>query len=160
MFKLRRNQSDGSDDLSLSHLFDQGSFYKVFVEDLKKAKSRVIIETPFITLRRVNSLLPVFQSMRRRSVRLIVNTKPLNEQEIEYRSQARQGIAALQQLGATILLTGGHHRKLAIVDNQILWEGSLNILSQSDSCEIMRRMYSEQLVNQMLAFVRLEKFMS
>ncbi len=64
----------------------------------------------------------------------------------------------LQELGVEVLITGGHHRKLAIIDQQILYEGSLNILSQNDSCEVMRRIYSEQLADQMLVFVGLEKF--
>jgi hypothetical protein len=73
-------------------------------------------------------LLPAFRNLTKRGVRLIVNTKPLEEHEPEYRFQAEQGIVALQQLGTAVLFTGGHHRKLAIIDDQLLWEGILNIL--------------------------------
>lgn len=34
----------------------------------------------------------------------------------------------LQQLGIEVLITGGHHRKLAIIDRQILYKGSLNMI--------------------------------
>lgn len=75
-----------------------------------------------------------------------------------YYHQAKQGIIALQDMGAVVLFTGGHHRKLAIIDRRIFYEGSLNILSQNASCEIMRRMDSEALASQMLDFLCLEKF--
>ena len=52
--------------------------------------------------------------------------------------QAELAIHTLQELDVTVLMTVGHHRKIAIVDD-ILYEGSLNILSQNDSCELMRR---------------------
>ncbi|HPF30831.1 MAG TPA: hypothetical protein PLO25_00775 [Candidatus Saccharibacteria bacterium] len=56
-----------------------------------------------------------------------------------------------------MLFTSGHHRKLVIIDG-ILWEGSLNILSQNDSCELMRRMQPEELVKEMLRFTGLKKW--
>ncbi len=37
------------------------------------------------------------------------------------------------------LLTGNFHRKLAVIDRTILWEGSLNILSQNRSQKVMSR---------------------
>ena len=39
-----------------------------------------------------------------------------------------------------------------------LWEGSLNILSQNDSCEIMRRSVSSELVKQMADFVGASRY--
>jgi phosphatidylserine/phosphatidylglycerophosphate/cardiolipin synthase-like enzyme len=141
-----------------SRLFDQNSFYQAFIDDLKKAKNEVIIESPFITAKRMAIVLPLLRKLTKSGVRIVVNTKPLDEHEFDYRIQANQAINDLQELGVLVLFTNGHHRKLAIIDKSITWEGSLNILSQNDSCEVMRRMYSEQLANQMISFLHLEKF--
>ena len=67
--------------------------------------------------------------------------------------QAEEAVRRLQELDVRVMYTVKHHRKLAIIDDEILWEGSLNILSQNDSCEIMRRSVSAQLANQMLSFI-------
>jgi phosphatidylserine/phosphatidylglycerophosphate/cardiolipin synthase-like enzyme len=158
MFRLRKTQYTSDAALSDSRLYDQDTFYSAFINDLKKAKSQVIIESPFITTKRMIVLLPMFRALTKRGVQLVINTKPLDEHESEYQWQAEQAIVELQRLGAVVLFTGGHHRKLVVIDKSILYEGSLNILSQNDSCEIMRRVYSEQLANQMLAFLHLEKF--
>jgi phosphatidylserine/phosphatidylglycerophosphate/cardiolipin synthase-like enzyme len=160
MLKLRKTQRSNYDDLVTSQLYDQDGFYKAFLDDLKKVKYEVIIESPFITTKRINSLLPVFKQLVERGKRIVINTKPLDEHEPYYQVQAEQAIIALQELGVSVLLTRGHHRKLAVIDKRITWEGSLNILSQNDSCEVMRRIYSEQLANQMLAFLHLEKFIA
>jgi hypothetical protein len=51
-----------------------------------------------------------------------------------------------------------HHRKLAILDREILWEGSLNILSQSRSREIMRRIKEKKYAQEMFNFLNLGSF--
>jgi len=126
MFLKRNNHSD---NLVLSKLYDQNGFYKAFIKDLKGAKNRAIIESPFLTKKRVTSLLPVIDKLTNKNVKVIVNTKPLGEQSSELYDQAYWSIAKLQSIGVLVLFTTGHHRKLAIIDDEILWEGSLNILS-------------------------------
>jgi phosphatidylserine/phosphatidylglycerophosphate/cardiolipin synthase-like enzyme len=158
MFKLHRPKSVGADSLLSSKLYDQNTFYLALLKDLKNAKSQVIIESPFVTTRRVNNLMPIFRQLRKREVKIIINTKPLDEHVPKLYVQAQNAISQLQELGVLILFTVGHHRKIVIVDKQITWEGSLNVLSQNDSCEFMRRIYSEQIASQILSFLHLEKF--
>ena len=51
------------------------------------------------------------------------------------------------------------HRKLAIIDRKILWEGSLNILSQNHSRELMRRIENEEITVETFNFLGLKKFL-
>lgn len=141
-----------------STLFDQDSFYEVFVRDIAKARKQLIIESPFITTRRVESLLPVLRKLRRRRVQIIVNTKHPEDHEGIYQHQAEEAIDLFQQMGIKVLCTTGHHRKLAIIDGAIIWEGSLNILSFSDSCEIMRRIVSIEEATILTSFIKLTRF--
>lgn len=142
---------------SKSKLYDQTTFYDAFVRDLRHAKSRVVIESPFITEKRMATLFLILEHLRARDIQIIVNTKPFAEHEAGYREQAIWAVSMMQELGIDVLMTNGHHRKIAIIDD-VLWEGSLNILSQNDSCELMRRMRSEELVKDMLRFTGIKKW--
>jgi len=146
-----------SDDLISSRLFDEKSFYKQFVHDLARCSTEAVIESPFITGDKVTSLLPIFLKMRSRGVRIVINTRHPSEHDQPFDIFAARAIDKLQSAGVEVLYTGKHHRKLAIFDRNILWEGSLNILSQNDSCEIMRRISSTTLAEQMLYFTKLGK---
>ena len=139
-------------------LYDQDTFYDKFMKDIIYARQRVIIESPFITTKRVRQLLPILQKLVRRGVMVVVNTKPYEEHDVVMGEMAYASISALQEVGVRVIMTVGHHRKLAIIDSEILWEGSLNILSQGDSCEIMRRIHSEEITKQMLNYLRLDRF--
>ncbi len=145
---------------SSSHttLYDQDTFYKPFERDLVRARYLVAIESPFITIKRISYLLPIITKLRNRGVKVVINTKPLDEHDTILRDWATYAIAELQEIGVKVLFTSGHHRKLAIIDDLVLFEGSLNILSQSDSCEIMRRIEDKVSVLQMLRFIGLEKW--
>ena len=141
-----------------STLFDNNTFYKAFERDLKHAKQSVIIESPFITRRRMEHLLPILKKLRRKGVRIVVNTRSPEEHNEEYAIQAEDAVAAMQDIGIKVLYTVKHHRKLAIIDEEVLWEGSLNILSQGDSCEIMRRTISRSLVTELKKFTQLNLY--
>ena len=140
-------------ELLSSRLYDNNTFYRAFEKDLKGARYSVLIESPFITARRMDHLLPLLRKLRLRNVRVVINTRSPEEHDGEYRRQAFTAVISMQELGVVVLCTGRHHRKLAIIDTEILWEGSLNILSQSDSCEIMRRIESQQLAAEMVFFI-------
>lgn len=155
---LRRNRTQNS-ALATSRLFDNMTFYSDFLRDLAQSKKEVIIESPFLTTRRVSMILPTFMKLKTRGVKIIVNTRDPLEQEGRMQHEAELSIDLLHNAGVSILFTGGHHRKLAIIDREMLWEGSLNILSQNDSCEIMRRIESKQLAMQMICFIKLNKYL-
>lgn len=140
-------------NLLSSRLYDNTNFYDVFKKDLQHARCSVIIESPFITAKRMEEILPVLCKLRQRGVRITVNTRDPKEHDAEHEYQAALAVYEMQELGITVLYTVKLHRKLAIIDGETLWEGSLNILSQIDSCEIMRRTVSQQLANEMVRFI-------
>ena len=158
MFSLSRNSSTYAPELATSQLYDQDRFYDAFSQDLRRARTRVVIESPFITIKRLNALLPALKRLRAKNISIVVNTKPLEEHDQPLYEQVLRAIGVLQNMGVTVLMTVGHHRKLAIIDDDILWEGSLNILSQNDSCEFMRRMQSPILTEQMIRFIGADKW--
>lgn len=140
-----------------SRLYDQTDFYRKFGQDLRSAKQRVIIESPFITTRRSMYILPYFEAAMKRGATIVLNTRVPHEHGMQMRLQSQECIELLQELGVTVLFTKGLHRKIAIVDD-IVWEGSLNILSQSDSCEVMRRTDSPGYTQELIRFTKLTKW--
>ncbi len=159
MFSFKRRKS--SSELISSALFDEKNFYQTFFKDLESSQKEVVIESPYTTASRMEGLYPIFEKLLRRGVKIYIITRDPIDHEDEYmRHQATNEILYCQEIGINvILLKGFHHRKLAIIDQKILWEGSLNILSQIKSLEIMRRTESKNLVVQMLKFLKLGKLL-
>lgn len=157
MFKIfRRPNSTG---LLTSRLYDESGFYQAFARDLKHAQHEVIIESPYLTLTRTNQLLPVMQKLVRCGVKVHINTRNPNHHDEYLRIQAWMSLKRLRAAGIKAKTCNDYrHRKLAIIDGAILWEGSLNIFSQNHSREIMRRTQSPELCQQMVRFTSLNRW--
>lgn len=138
-------------------LYNEKTFYKQFIKDLVRADHKVIIESPFITTSRMELLYPVFVRLLARQIMVYLITRdPVDHDDEFMRDQSTNEILQCKELGVNVsLLKGHHHRKLAIIDSNILWEGSLNILSFSNSREIMRRIEGEKHVREMQKFLKL-----
>ena len=151
MFSMLFSGKYDRSDLLSSVLYTEGGFYRAFEKDLKRSKHTVLIETPFITTKRVLEFALIFKKLRKKDVRVTVHTRhPVHHQE-PMKAQAYESISMLKKVGVKVKTHKDlRHRKLAIIDRSILWEGSLNILSQSNSREIMRRSKSSTLCKQMI----------
>lgn len=147
-------------NLESSRLFDETSFYKQFINDLLRCEKEVIIESPYVTSSRMDILKPVLRNLLNQGTKIHIITKdPIEHDEI-IRDQATSEILFLNEIGINIiLLRGNHHRKLAILDRLILWEGSLNILSQNKSKEIMRRIKGKIIAQEMFDFLKLKQLL-
>jgi phosphatidylserine/phosphatidylglycerophosphate/cardiolipin synthase-like enzyme len=158
MFSLLKRSKTPPDDLLTSRLYDENSFYHGFIKDLKQCKQEVIIESPYMTCRRVDQLAPVLKKLVKNGVKVRINTRYPGHHEKLLRIQAYTATKTLKNIGARVWYYNDyHHRKIAVIDGRILWEGSLNILSQCRSREIMRRIESEKLTKQMIGFLRLKR---
>lgn len=145
-------------ELADSILYDQGTFYKKFTQDLLRAEKEVIIESPFVTSSRMEILFPIFQKLLNKGVKIHIVTKDPAEYDDEYfKHQATNEILSCADIGVNIVFIDKHHRKIAIIDRLVLWEGSLNILSQNRSLEFMRRIESETLTKELFKFLKFDK---
>lgn len=143
-----------------SKLYDETTFYQKFTKDLLRAKYEVVIESPFITIDRINKLSSIFKKLLSRGTKIYVITRDPGEHQKTYMIESEQVVQRFEQVGIqTLICPGNHHRKLAIIDKTILWEGSLNILSQNNSREIMRRIYSTKIAEKMILFLKLNKYL-
>lgn len=149
-----KKQTQSIPSVTESILYDETTFYNQFTQDLGKTKEEVIIESAYITVPRVRKLKPIFDKLAKRGVKVYIITRYPHEHDSIMAEQSEAGIRYFEALGAQVLLCEGHHRKLAIIDRMLLWEGSLNILSQTHSRELMRRIESKEEVEKTFKFLR------
>ena len=123
-------------------------------------RAKSLLKSPFIARERARTLYPLFETLINRGVRVYVVTRDPSEHSETMEEQSEVEIQRFEELGVQVLLcTGNHHRKLAILDRQVLWEGSLNILSQRKSREIMRRIDNKDMALEMFNFLKFGNFL-
>lgn len=154
----RLNKVNLEDSFNPNELFNQDSFYPAFIKDIFTAEKEIIIISPFITHERINTFIPIFNYLIRQGIRIIIATRSPKLHDDNLKQQSKEIIKELEDIGITVLpLPIPIHQKLAFVDRKIIWEGSLNILSQRNSYEIMRRFVGSDAAGQLLSFLGFDK---
>ena len=136
----------------------QDSFDHHLLVDLESAERRLVIFSPFLTYDRVALLEPQLRAAVERRARVVVVTKEHAERgrQLEgYRHIER----VLKSWGVTVVHKAKMHEKLVFVDDNVLWHGSLNPLSFSDTQEIMERRRSRAVVEEYERTLRLEELL-
>jgi len=145
---------------SHSILCDEKTFYQTFLSNLESCQNEVIIESPYITRQRMGTFDRIFQKILERNVKIYIFTRDPKEHDQFMEPQSEEAIRWCESIGIQVFLClGNHHRKLAIIDRKILWEGSLNILSQTKSREIMRRIDDKEAALEMFNFLEFRRFL-
>ena len=143
-----------------SNLYDETTFYPAFIRDISHCNKEIIIESPYITAKRMNMLMPVIQRVVNKGITVYVLTRDPREHTNMMIDEAEAIVEQFEAMGVHVFLCmGKDHRKLAIIDRNILWEGSLNILSQAESREIMRRMVGSTYAKELMEFLELSKYL-
>lgn len=142
----------------INTLFNEKTFYRAFTDDMLKAKEEVIICSPFVTKFRSEFFKKILQRLRHRNIEVFIFTRPIEEYDLLQRAQAESAINDYKELEVNIFCPQGNiHEKVAIIDREILWEGSLNILSQRESREMMRRITDEDAAKQVMSYLELNE---
>lgn len=133
-------------------LYTERNFYAGFFADLRKSIREVIIVSPFLAATRAQRFFDLFRSKLADGLQVRVFTRTLREQQGDMFRQAEIVFEELKLVGVDVIERRGLHEKFAFIDRQIAWEGSLNILSQSEgrSTEHMRRIPSAKTCEELI----------
>lgn len=125
-------------DEDAAGIFDETRFYPAFRKDIERAQSSVVIFSPFLSEKRIGSWEGIFRSAIKRGVIFHVFTKPPGATKALF-DDPQTLVDALRSMGVTVSYRNSMHEKIAIIDGEILWHGSLNILSHGKALESMIR---------------------
>jgi hypothetical protein len=122
-------------------------FFPLFARDIAGATKRVVVFSPFATKERVAWCDPLFREAKARGVSVAVVTKARKE-------RSRNDVRAytdiethLEALSVKVVYKYGMHEKVVLIDDDVIWTGSLNALSFSNTREVMERRRSKEIVS-------------
>lgn len=134
-------------------VFDEKTFRSPLHKDIDRARGRIVIVSPYLTARGITAWENLLTNAIARGVRICVflQRPKMWERRLEdilpevERSKLNQLISAieyLRALGVHVSFKDNHHEKLVLLDENIAWLGSLNLLSWFDTRECSVRVVS------------------
>jgi len=131
-------------------LYTERNFWAQFLQDIRGVQQRLMILSPFVSVNRAGTFMDYFRAMIGQGIDIRIYTRPLNQQVGEMASQSEIVVGQLRSIGVNVIERRNMHQKVAILDNDVAWEGSLNILSHRDSGEQMRRFTGQSAIEEII----------
>ncbi|MHC4328317.1 MAG: AAA domain-containing protein, partial [Planctomycetota bacterium] len=137
----------------------QEHFYRFLLHDILHARTRIVLYSPFITQDRLAELEPQIRAAGERGVQIFVVTKATSDRNRRERGTYRMLEDSLRSWGANVVHKQRMHEKLVFIDKDILWEGSLNPLSFSNTREHMERRRNARVFEDYSKTIRLDELL-
>ncbi|MGQ0555999.1 MAG: AAA domain-containing protein [Nitrospiraceae bacterium] len=136
-------------------LHSEQSFYPALAADLSRATSSLVIFSAFATPEGLYRWFPLFSECLQRGVKVRIVTRTLDNQTgSEANKEELVGlIPLLRQSGIVFEMRPLPHEKVIVIDDETVWHGSLNMLSQNKSNEVMTRTVSRSFAKEMLSML-------
>ncbi|NLV51613.1 MAG: DUF1653 domain-containing protein [Clostridiales bacterium] len=128
-------------------IFDNNTFFPVYSADILAARSEILIVSPFVTKRRILSALNYVAAA---NAKVTVVTKPPENHAEKDKAKIVECIELLTQHGITVKTKDRIHQKFAIMDQRIVWYGSINLLSYGMSEESIMRIENVDIAGELL----------
>jgi len=142
--------SDGSTDI----IFDNTTFLPVYKNDLLNAAREILIVSPFVTKRRVSQMLLFLVAALDRKVKAVVVTRPAADFREKDRAAIEETLSLFQAAGVQVVYKSNIHQKFAVFDQNIIWYGSINLLSFGRAEESIMRLENPGIADELLGSIQ------
>lgn len=133
-------------------IFDKDNFISVYSTDVLNATNEITIVSPFVTKKRTIQMSAGLQQAIQNGVAVTIVTRPAEEYNPKDIGSWNEAIAILKNIGVTLLFKPKIHQKFAVIDQKIVWYGSINLLSFGTSEESMMRLVSINVAYELLKY--------
>ncbi len=137
-------------------IFSNHNFVDVFYNDLLAAKNEIIIFSPFISDYRLNQMIKPLYSRLYEGIKITVVTRPDDSYEESMHLSVKSMIDMLINTGVNVILKTNIHQKFAIIDQKIVWYGSINLLSYGKSEESIMRLDNVNIAHELTETINSE----
>lgn len=131
-------------------IFDNHTFFPVYSTDILAACNEVLIVSPFLAKRRVLSALNYLNAT---AAKVTVVTKPPENYAEKDRVRITECMDLLSRSGIMIKTKNHIHQKYAIMDQRIVWYGSVSLLSYGTSEESIMRIENVDIALELLGSI-------
>jgi superfamily II DNA or RNA helicase len=135
---------------SVDAIYDFESYSPVYEKDLRQARSNIVISSPRMAKHKVYRMAAILKDIQETGVKITIVT--WHPDAYLYGSEIHriELMEYLRNLGFYIQLAEDTCRRYAVIDEEIVWYGSMNLLSKDDIEDNIMRVVSKSIAAELL----------
>ena len=126
----------------INMIYDSDTFRSAMKKDVEDSKKEILIVCPYVRKKQVNLIFDLLKNPLEREISIKIITLPIEsykEQEL-----ARKNIEILQT-AVNVKFQADIYQKYVIIDNRLVWYGSIGLLDYTSADDTIMRLESREL---------------
>lgn len=131
-------------------IYDSGNYADIFEQDLVETEKKVIISSPQITQDKIDRMIYITSKRIEDGCKISVIT--LNPEDAAYGSAEYQYsmIRQMEEAGIQVILKDEVNEHFALIDEELVWHGGMNLLGKEDVWDNLMRIRSAAVAEKLL----------
>ena len=131
-------------------IYDIGNYAETYWKDLEEANSAVVVSSPRLNNQKVDRIINMFGKRRELGIKVTIVTWHPDAYKYGKDDVRMELMERLRKAGFEIRLVEESCEHYAVIDNEIVWYGSVNLLSKEDAEDNLMRVCSKDIAAELL----------
>jgi len=135
---------------TINAIYDSGNYTEKFERDLVEAEKTIVISSPNISQDKIERFLYLIKERQEEGVKVtVITTDP---EEIIYGNSdiCYELIREMEQIGINVITKTEVEERFAVIDNELVWHGGMNLLGKVDVWDNLMRIKSQEIAAELL----------
>ncbi len=135
-------------------IYDSGNYMDVFERDIVEAEKKIIVSSPELTQDKTERFIYLAKSRQEAGITVTVIT--MEPQNISYGSPefCQRLIQNMRESGIYVIVKEELTEHFAIIDDELIWHGGMNLLGKEDAWDNLMRIRSAQAAAELLEIAK------
>ena len=138
------------DKQTANAIYDAGNYTEVFEQNLVEAEKRIIVSSPEICQDKIARFLYVVRSRQEAGCSVIVITRDPEASSFGSAEYSYGMVRQLQDAGVLVLLKEDVAEHFAVIDEELVWHGGMNLLGKEDAWDNLMRIKSAEVAEELV----------
>ena len=135
---------------TINAIYDSGNYTEKFERDLVEAEKTIVIFSPNISQDKIERFLYLIKERQEEGVKVtVITTDP---EEIIYGNSdiCYELIREMEQIGINVITKTEVEERFAVIDDELVWHGGMNLLGKVDVWDNLMRIKSQEVAAELL----------
>ena len=135
---------------TVNAIYDSGNYTEKFEQDLAAAEKMIVISSPDIRQEKIDRLLFLVKDRQEHGVRITVITTEPDEVTYGRAEVCYELVSGMRQTGIDVVTKAEVEECFAVIDDEWVWHGGMNLLGKADSWDNLMRIRDHEVAAELL----------
>lgn len=136
-----------------NHIYDSGNYIDTFERDLVEADKKIVVSSPELDLNKLTRFLYLIKPRQEAGVEVTVITTEPDNSKYSSSEFIEEMICIIRQNGVSVIVKDDVPEHFAVIDDELVWHGGVNLLGKEDVWDNLMRIRSTSAAAELLELI-------